>query len=162
MRIAIAALALAACGGSTPTPQPPTGPAIEQAWPALDGGILELASLRGQIVVIHAFATWSLAAQLETEALGAADARPDVVVVGLALDPEGYVLVSPWRKGSDVAYLIALADDATRVGTSALGRIREVPTTFVLDRAGRVAVRIDHQLSPADLDAAIARAARER
>jgi peroxiredoxin len=157
----IAAIAIAACGGSPAHPRPPPGPVLELAWPALDGGTIALADFRGQVVVLHAFATWSLAAQLEVEALGAADLRDDVVVIGVALDPEGYVLVSPWRKGSGVRYLIALTDEATRAGGSALGRIREVPTTFVLDRRGRVVERLDHQLSPAELDAAIARAARE-
>jgi hypothetical protein len=161
MRVALALIAAVGCGTSAPAPRAPTGPALALTWPALDGGTVELARFRGQVVVIQAFTTWSLTDPLATDALGVADARPDVVVIGLALDAEGFVLVSPWRKGADVHYLIALADEPTRAGTSALGRIREVPTTFVLDRAGRVAERVDRALSATELDAAIARAARE-
>lgn len=137
-----------------------SGPALELSWPALDGGTIELARLRDQVVVIHAFAVWSIAAQLEVEHLNAADARDDVAVIGLALDPQGYPLVAPWRKGADARYLIALGDDAAREGTGPLGRIAQVPTTFVLDRRGRLHARFEYQLAAADLDAAIAAAAR--
>jgi len=165
-RGALILLALAAgCGsgaGSSTAPRSPLGPALAQTWPALDGGTIDLASFRGQVVVIQAFTTWSLTDPLEIDALGVADARPDVAVVGLALDPEGYVLVAPWRRGSDVHYLIALADQPTRDGASALGPIREVPATFVLDRDGRLRERFDRQIGPAELDDAIARAASKR
>ena len=76
------------------------------------------------------------------------------------IDPEGYAMVAPWRKGAGARYLIALADEPTRAGDGPLGRIREVPTTIVLDGAGRVAARFDRQLAPGELDAAIAAAAR--
>lgn len=160
---AFAIAALAACGGhaAPAAPVAPAGPPLAASWPALDGGTVELAAFRGEVVVIHAFSTWSLAAQLEVEALDAADARDAVVVIGLALDAEGRALVTPWRKGANARYLIALADDDTRTGAGPLGRIREVPTTFVLDRQGRVRERFDRQLAPAELDAAIARAARD-
>lgn len=160
MRAALLLIALAGCGHPAPA-RPPVGPPLALAWPALDGGTIELASFRGQVVVIQAFSTWSLTDPLAIDALGVTDARPDVIVIGLALDAEGFVLVAPWRKGSDVHYLIALADQPTRAGTGPLGRIREVPTTIVLDRAGRVSARFDRQVVPAELDAAIARAARE-
>lgn len=155
-------LAVAGCGAAPSTATGPIGPALTLSWPALDGGTIDVTRFRGQIVVLHVFTTWSLAAQLELDALGAADARPDVVVIGLALDAEGYLMVAPWRRGSRTEYLIALADDATRAGATALGRVREVPTTVILDRRGRLAQRLEHQLAPAELDAAIARAARQR
>ena len=151
------ALALAACGGP-PSAATPRGPAIDAAWPALDGGDIRLSELRGQIVVIHVFTTWSLAADLERDALIEADRADDVTVIGLAFDPEGYPLVSPWRNATAVPYLIVLADDPTRTGASALGRIVQIPTTVVLDAAGRVTARLEHQVAPAELDAAIARA----
>lgn len=153
----VAALAGVGCGGRAPAPVAP-GPVLDAAWPALDGGEVRLAELRGQIVVLHLFTTWSAAADLENDALAAADARPDVTVVGLALDPDGYTVVAPWRRGADVHFLIALADDATRAGVGPLGRIAQIPTTIVLDRSGRITARAERQLAPAELDAAIARA----
>ncbi|MBZ0231878.1 MAG: redoxin domain-containing protein, partial [Deltaproteobacteria bacterium] len=115
MRLAalLAAIAIAAgCGGDRgavpgTTPVPSGAPPVALTLPALDGGDVEVASYRGKIVVLHVFTTWSLAAQAEVEALAAADAAEDVVVIGVALDAEGRTLVAPWRSGAGVAYLVA-------------------------------------------------------
>ncbi len=150
-----------ACGGPANPAAPgrvANGPLIALTLPVLDGGALDLTSLRGQVVVIHVFATWSLAAQGEVDALRAVDQGPDVTVVGLALDPEGRVLVSPWRNASDVRYLVALADEDLRAGRGPLGPLPVVPITIVLDRAGRMHGRVDRQITPAELDAMIAAA----
>lgn len=155
--LVLALVTAAACGGAPARPRP-VGPPLEASLAALDGGALRLSELRGQVVVVHLFATWSVAADLERDALIAADARPDVTVIGLAFDPEGYPLVAPWRAATGVPYLIALADDPTRTGRGPFGRIQQIPTTIVLDRAGRISDRLDRQLAPTELAAAIARA----
>lgn len=167
-RTFVLALALAAaCGGgggggkgSAVTAPGATagGPAIALTLPALDGGELAVASYRGKVVVLHVFTTWSLAAQAEVEALSAADAAEDVVVVGIALDPEGRMLVAPWRNGAGVRYLVALADAPTVAGQGPLGALPAVPITIVLDREGRIAARADRQLAPGELDAMISSA----
>jgi peroxiredoxin len=154
-------LVAAACGGggasrpTTDTPAPAGAPPIELALPAVDGGDLSLASYRGKVVVLHVFTTWSLAAQAEVPALSDADQAEDVVVIGIALDPEGRMLVAPWRNGAGVRYLVAVADEPTRAGQSALGALPAVPITILLDRAGRIAGRADRQLAPEELGAMI-------
>lgn len=169
MRALVVAIVLAAaCGGKGSPPSGSWGPSgrstgagappIELVLPALDGGELSLAAYRGKVVVLHVFSTWSLAAQAEVEALSTADAAEDVVVIGIALDTEGRPLVAPWRNGSDVRYLVALADDPTRAGQSALGALSAIPITIVLDRAGRLAVRADRQLTSGELERMIATA----
>lgn len=162
MRALLVALVLAAagCGGGTSrppteTPVSPDAPPIELTLPALDGGELRTASYRGKVVVLHVFTTWSLAAQAEVEALSAADEADDVVVVGIALDAEGHMLVAPWRNGAGVRYLVALADEPTRAGQSPLGPVPAVPITIVLDRKGRIAARADRQLAAGELGAMI-------
>jgi hypothetical protein len=166
------ALVLAACGGGGggggKGPTSPatgggghpdgTGPVLDLTLPAVDGGDISLAAHRGKIVVLHIFTTWSLAAQAEVDALSAADKADDVVVIGVALDPEGRMLVAPWRNGADVHYLIALADEPTRAGASPLGPLPAVPITIVVDKTGRLAGRADRQLTRAELDAMIAAA----
>jgi len=153
----VSAAALTGCPHRRPAPpgshQPgqPAAPPLELTLAALDGGQLALSELRGKIVVIHVFTTWSLAAQAEVDALGAADLAEDVTVIGLALDREGYPLVAPWRSGSEVRYLVTLADDAIRDGTSPLGKLATVPTTIVLDVTGRVHDRIERALAPGEL-----------
>ncbi|MEZ4400326.1 MAG: TlpA disulfide reductase family protein [Kofleriaceae bacterium] len=153
----LVALGLVGCGGP-PAPARPLGPPLDAVWPALDGGEVRLSELRDQRVVIHVFTTSSTAAALDEPALAEAAARPDVAVVGLALDREGYALVAPWRKGADVRYLVALGTEADWSGAGPLGPIRQIPTTVVLDGAGREVARLEHPVSSADLTRALARA----
>ncbi len=156
---------LLACGGngaSAATPRGPVAPsasAIELTLPALDGGEVSLASHRGKVVVLHVFTTWSLDALADNDALAAADADPDVVVIGIALDQEGHALVSPWRSGAGVRYLVALADDTVRTGASPLGPLPAVPVTLVIDRRGRAHQRIDRPLQGDELSEIVAAAA---
>lgn len=156
--LVVAAALAAGCGGA----QRPArlSPPVALALPALDGGELELTSLRGELVVLHAFTTWSVAAQLDVEQLAAADRAADVTVVGVALDPDGRTLVAPWRAAGGVRYLVVLADDRVRQGTSPLGKLPEVPITFVLDRDGRIVHRVDRQLAPGELERLLASARR--
>ena len=147
-----------ACGG--PGAARPRSAPISLSLPALDGGQLDLATLRGRVVVLHVFTTWSVAAQLDVEQLALADGAPEVVVVGIALDPDGRMLVAPWRAAGEVRYLIVLADDAVRAGVGALGPLPEVPTTLVLDDEGRITARAPGQLRAGELARMIASARR--
>jgi peroxiredoxin len=129
------------------------GPPLALRLPALDGGELDLATLRGKLVVLHVFTTWSLAAQAELDGLIEADAAPDVEVVGIALDPEGRTLVAPWRAGTGVRYLITLADDALQRGQSPLGPLSTVPTTILVGTDGRIREKLERALAPGELAA---------
>jgi len=152
---ALAFVAIAACGGRQPGTRA-AGPPVALVLPAVDGGEIDVAAYRGHVVVVHVFTTWSLAATGDVPQLRDADAREDTIVIGIATDPEGSTVVVPWRKALGVQYLIALADAPFRAGDSALGRVAEVPITFVLDRRGVVARRIDRQLVDGELTTAIA------
>jgi peroxiredoxin len=121
---------------------------------ALDGGEIDLARYRGQVVVLHLFDTDSAAAALDAEQLETlAEREPKrVIVVGICLDPEGYKMAAAWRRAVGARYLIALADGALIDGRSPLGKVRLVPTTLLLDRGGSVAHRIERPLQPGELD----------
>lgn len=103
--------------------------------------------------MLHLFTTWSLTAQGDLVQLIAADERhrDALVVVGIALDPDGANLVAPWQRANRIAYPIALADEAVRSGRSALGRIVEVPTTVILRSDGRVAHWLPRPLADGEL-----------
>jgi hypothetical protein len=146
-----AALAMAVVAACGPRPAAPRSAPIALTLPALDGGDVELIRLRGEVVVVHAFTTWSVAAQLDVDQLIAADGADDVTVVGVALDEDGRQLVAPWRAAGGVRYLVALADAEVRAGRSALGPLPEVPTTLVLDPEGRITAKVERQLRPGEL-----------
>ncbi len=117
----------------------------------VDGGELITTRYRGKVLVLHLFSTWAIGAETDLEQLKAAATADNVAVLGIALDPDGYPLVAPWREVHKVGYLIAVADAEMRAGHSPLGRIKVVPTTVVLDERGRLARRIEGPLAPHQL-----------
>ncbi len=148
--LALALVLAAACGGA-PAAAPRSRP-VALVLPAVDGGDIDLAALRGRIVIVHVFTTWSLEATGDVPQLIEAAARAaDVVVVGLALDPEGYQVIAPWRRALDVGYLVAVADPAVRAGDSPLGPLQAVPATLVLDRDGTIVRHIARALAADEL-----------
>lgn len=133
-------------------------------FPALGGGTISLASLRGKVAVVHLFTTWSVASQVDVSRIKElVRTKPaGVAVLGVALDPDGADLVRPWRRGMDVRYPIALSTAALRNGKSVLGRIRRVPTTLIVARSGKVYRRIERQLKPQELRRLVEAARRAR
>lgn len=103
--------------------------------------------------VLHFFATWSLASQGDVgELIDLHAARGDRVdVIGIGLDPDGYQLIAPWKRASEVTYLVAESTPAMREGKSPVGPILQVPTTLILDARGRVLHRIERPLRPGEL-----------
>ena len=124
---------------------------LERSGGSAGGGdALDLQTLRGRPVMLWLFATWCLPCQAElrrVEKLAAAY-RDHVVVWAVALDREGDRLVRPFRQALGVAVPVALADEALVLGTSALGRIPEVPHVILLDAQGRVLARFPSVKAP--------------
>lgn len=144
MKRVVLALFLAACGAGGGHSSGPTGGGgiVSLILPAADGGEIDFTRMRGRLIVVHVFATWSLASQADVEQLDAiATGDPTVAVVGLAVDLDGSVVVPPWQRGSSATYPIALADDAVRAGRTPIGAIDEVPMTLLLDRSGGIVKR---------------------
>jgi hypothetical protein len=163
LAIAIALAIAPACGGGSTRPAHPRAP-VRLVLPALDGGQIDLARYRGRVVVLHVFTTWSLTAQADVEQLTAAHQEhgDDAVILGLALDPDGYRLVAPWRTANRIPYLITLATEDVRRGTSSLGRFNEVPTTVILARDGTLARRVEGPLRQGQLGKLLAHLIRGR
>ncbi|MBI4227631.1 MAG: TlpA family protein disulfide reductase [Candidatus Omnitrophica bacterium] len=137
--VAVSATAAVAAGASldpeTPAARAPA-PAFE--WTALDGRTITLASLNGKVVLVDFWATWCPPCREEIPhfiTLYAAHA-PDLEIIGVALDDEGESVVAPFARKYKITYPIVL-DDGT--AAAAFGGIRAIPTTFLIDRAGRIA-----------------------
>jgi hypothetical protein len=148
----IALLSVAGCGGPGSGLRP-QGPPIDLAFESLDGGEIVLSAHRRRAVVLHVFSTWAPASHSDADELAAlhrARSR-DVVVIGLAIDREGRRFVAPWRSAVAAPYLIGLAGDDVRDGRTALGQLRQVPATFVLDARGRIVRRIERPLAPGEI-----------
>ncbi len=141
-----AAAACAACGGSTSRPAFPREP-VQLVLPSIDGGEVDFTSLRGTPVAVHFFTTWSVAAMADVEELRRARDRVGgrLNIVGVGMDPDGAVMLFPWRDEVRADWWIAAATPDAVAGTL-FGPIAFAPTTFVLDSAGRIVWKHEGQL----------------
>lgn len=160
MRAAVTSLLLAlaapACGPSPP-PAPPfaaRGEVVDLVLPLLDGGEVAFPAMRGKVVVVHFFATWSVASDSDlTELRAVREAVGDgVALVSIALDKDGYKLVAPWRDAEGVDWLVALTTPEIVSGQSVFGDVMAaVPATVLLDADGAVAWAHRGPLPPGEL-----------
>jgi hypothetical protein len=148
---------LAACGGRASAPQAaplaPSGPPVELRAPALDGGLIDVARYRGSVVVVHLFSPNepSLASDVDQLNELHSDAGDEVVVIGIALEPGGYPIVSGWRRAMQADYLVALVTEPSELHSNNLAPLGGLPTTLILDAQGRLTHRVDRALEPGEL-----------
>ncbi|GIV61178.1 MAG: hypothetical protein KatS3mg044_0044 [Rhodothermaceae bacterium] len=109
--------------------------------PTLDGQTFRLADHRGKVVLLNFWATWCGPCVIETPELVALynDLKDrGLVVVGISLDEEGFEVVKPFAEEFNVTYPMVVDDGAV---AEAYGGIYGLPTTFVLDKEGRIQQR---------------------
>jgi cytochrome c biogenesis protein CcmG, thiol:disulfide interchange protein DsbE len=137
-------LLLAAFGCATeppPVPKVPTDVPLELALPAARGNPIDIATLRGNVVVLDVMATWSVASQSEVpmfQRLLATYGERGLRVISIAMDSQTPQLVTTWIDTLGVSWPMALATSDVLEGRSPLGRIPEIPRTIILDRKGYV------------------------
>ena len=163
-RLALAALLLLpACEGK-PRQQPDPLVAAPQGPPAppfagrtLDGEPLDLADLRGQVVLLNVWATWCEPCRQEMPELQALHVRhrdQGFTVLGVSIDAA--------RLGPEVRRMVedvGLTYPNVHDGRNAIGpafKIVGYPTSFLLDRAGTIVWRRVVLLEPNDAELAAA------
>ena len=119
----------------------PVRPALPE-FPVVDvhGQPVSLSTYRGKVVLLTVWTTTCGQCQTETSwftAFQQAYRDRGFVVLGVAVDPEGWSRVTPFLNQRSISYQVVTGDRAA--AQSAIGP--SVPTTMILDRAGRIAVR---------------------
>jgi hypothetical protein len=118
---------------------------IDFAFDSLDDRPVASDASRGKPTVIVFVTTGSLPAQAQVDFL-VAMAKNDgdkVNYAVVALEArQNRELVELYRKALSTPFPVAMADEATASGGGPFGDVTGVPVTVVLDRAGRIALRV--------------------
>lgn len=104
----------------------------------LNGNEVSSEQLKGKVVVLDFWATWCGPCRQEIPGyveLQKKYADKGLVIVGASVDAQGPGVVKTFAKKYGVDYTLVMADDAT---TDAFGGVDAIPTTFLIDREGRI------------------------
>jgi peroxiredoxin len=122
-------------------PSEVTGAAPAFTLTDLNGKSVSLADFRGKVVILDFWATWCPPCKKEIPdfiELQKIYGSKGLQVVGIALD-EPYK-VSAFVQNNGVNYTVLLGNDAI---TAKYGGIEGIPTTFVIDRKGKIVNRFE-------------------
>jgi thiol-disulfide isomerase/thioredoxin len=146
--LALAAAALFATAGCSGQPRPAKAavkPAKDrQAAPDFtlkdaSGQTVKLSQFKGKVVLLNFWATWCGPCKIEIPWFIAFEKQykdRGFAVVGVAMDEDGWDVVKPYIETRQVNYRVVMGDD---VVAQLYGGVESLPTTFLIDREGRVA-----------------------
>ena len=135
--------------------EPDQAPAYELV--TLSGDTIRSADLAGRVVVVNFWATWCPPCRLEMPSLQKLHERrggDGVVVLGFSTDVGADAGVSAFLEERGITYPVG---KATAAHHRAFGGIPGIPTTFVLDRQGRVRHRVVGYFASPAMNAAVSR-----
>ena len=115
--------------------------APEFSLPDLDGKVVKTSDLRGKVVILDFWATWCPPCRQEVPHFVALQSKyrdQGLAIVGLSLDKGGVQDVKPFVEEYNVNYMMLIANDET---ARDYGGITGIPTTFVLDKDGKIVKR---------------------
>ena len=115
-------------------------PAPDFTLPDMTGDDARLANYEGQVLLLNFWATWCLPCRAEMPwfvTFQALFADRGFAILGVSVDEPGWEVVRPFLDQRPVNYRIALADTTDRLAP--FGPINILPTTWLIDRKGRIA-----------------------
>src|SRR6185312_748815 len=140
---AVAAL-LWSCSGKDPFNA--EAQSIKNRKPAADftlrdanGTAVKLSDYRGKVVLLNFWATWCGPCTLEIPWFIEFEQQyktQGFAVVGVSMDEDGWNAIKPYMAAHKMNYRVLLGDDSV---SQLYGGVESLPTTFLIDRKGRVA-----------------------
>ncbi len=135
-----------ACNKTTSARQEQSKAATTERKPAPDftlqdgeGKSIKLSDLRGKVVVLNFWATWCGPCGLEIPWFIEFEKQyksRGLEIVGVSMDEDGWKAIKPYVASHKLNYRVLLGNDS--VG-QLYGGVDSLPTTFVIDREGRLA-----------------------
>jgi cytochrome c biogenesis protein CcmG/thiol:disulfide interchange protein DsbE len=106
-----------------------------------DGKSIDLSKLKGKVVILNFWATWCGPCRQEIpgfiETYKSLHGK-GVEIIGISLDEGGWDVVQPYVTKSNIPYPIVIGDQAL---TEAYGEINAIPTTFIINKEGKIATK---------------------
>lgn len=106
-----------------------------------NGATVHLSDYRGKVVLLNFWATWCGPCKLEIPWFIEFERElkdRGFAVLGVSLDDDGWKSVKPYIEQRKVNYRIMLGNDAI---ADQYGGVDALPTTFLIDREGRIAAK---------------------
>ncbi len=103
------------------------------------GKVVHLADYRGKVVLLDFWATWCGPCKVEIPWFMEFQRKykdRGFAVLGVSMDDDGWKAITPFIAEKKINYRIVLGDDKTG---DKYGGLEALPTTFVIDRNGRIA-----------------------
>lgn len=148
LRVTVATMALAALGcRSAPAENAPAvalkpgekrNPAPDFELTDANGRKVKLSDYKGKVVLLNFWATWCGPCKLEIPWFVDFEKRykdQGFAVLGVSMDEDGWESVKPYIQDKQVNYRIMVATEEV---AQKYGGVEALPTTFLIDREGRI------------------------
>ncbi len=115
-------------------------PAPDFALKDIDGQTVHLSDYKGKVVILDFWATWCGPCRMEIPwfiDLQRRNKDRGLEVLGVSMDDNGWADVKPFLTEMKINYRVVIGNDQT---AEVYGGVESLPTTFLIDRDGKIAV----------------------